>query len=89
MCVRMCAGVGGCGQVWVGCGGLVWAGMGGCGQIWVGGCARVCEVCGINFQNFFQRIESLHQRTLIHILYEFFTSSSLFLVEKLSSIVTE
>ena len=29
-------------------------------------------VCGMNFQNFFQRIESLHQRTLIRILYEFF-----------------
>ena len=41
--------------------------------------ARVCvdmhgcaHVCGMNFQNFFWRIESLHQRTLIRILYEFF-----------------
>ena len=30
----------------------------------------VC-MCGMNFQNFFWRIESLHQRTLIRILYEF------------------
>ena len=29
-------------------------------------------MCGMNFQNFFRRIESLHQRTLIRILYEFF-----------------
>ena len=28
-------------------------------------------MCGINFKNFFQRIESLYQRTLIRILYEF------------------
>ena len=51
--------------------GWVFVGMGGCEQMWVGvhGCANVC---GMNFQNFFQRIESLHQRTLIHILYKFF-----------------
>ena len=39
------------------------------------GCAQVCvdmHGCGMNFQNFFWRIESLHQRTLIRILYEFF-----------------
>ena len=32
----------------------------------------VVHVCGMNFQNFFRRIEFLHQRTLIRILYEFF-----------------
>ena len=30
------------------------------------------HVCGMNFQNFFWIIESLHQRTLIRIQYEFF-----------------
>ena len=54
-----------------------------CAQVCAGmqGCARVCvdmhgcgHVCGMNFQNFFWRIESLHQRTLIRILYEFFSS---------------
>ena len=38
----------------------MWASLGGC-----------AHVCGINFKNFFQRIESLYQRTLIRILYEF------------------
>ena len=41
----------------------------------VGGSGWVCtgvHGCGMNFQNFFWRIESLHQRNLIHILYEFF-----------------
>ena len=49
-------------------------------------CARLCagvrgyaRVCGMNFQNFFRRIESLHQRTLIRFLYEFFTSLNIFL----------
>ena len=48
--------------------------------------ARVCvdmqgcaHLCGMNFQNFFRRIESLHQRTLICILYEFLRKT---LVEK-------
>ena len=39
------------------------------------GCAQVCVDmygCGMYFQNFFWRIESLHQRTLIRFLYEFF-----------------
>ena len=56
----------------------VCAGRHGCAR-GVRGCAGVCEdmhgcahVCGMNYQNFFLRIESLHQRTLIRILYEFF-----------------
>ena len=54
--------------------GWVFVGMGGCEQMWVGvhGCANVC---GMNFQNFFQRIESLHHQTLIRILYESFIIS--------------
>ena len=39
-----------------------------------GGCVGVhghMHVYGMNFQNFFWRIESLHQRTLIRILYKF------------------
>ena len=36
------------------------------------GCAWVCEcVCGMISQNIYWRIESLHQQTLIRILYEF------------------
>ena len=56
-----CAGVGGGG-------GLLW------GRVWAGvhGCANMC---GMNFQNFFQRMESLHQRTLIRILYKFFNKT--------------
>ena len=35
-------------------------------------CAGVCEcVCWMNFQNIFWKLESIHQRTLIRILYEF------------------
>ena len=58
----------------------VFAGMHRCarGCMGVRGCAGVCvdmhgctHVCGMNYQNFFLRIESLHQRTLIRILYEF------------------
>ena len=63
----------------------VCAGMHGC-SVGVCRCGRECAgvrrfasgyacVCGMNFQNFFQRIESLHQRTLIRILYEFFSLS--------------
>ena len=52
-----CAGVGGLG----GGVGLVWE------RVWAG-VHRCGNVCGMNFQNFFQRIESLHQRTLIRIL---------------------
>ena len=54
----------------------VCAGVHGCGSVQKGGCAGVhgcVHVCGMNFQNFFWRIESLHQRTLIRILYEFFS----------------
>ena len=52
--------------------------MRGCVWVWVGvlGCG---QLCGMNFQNFFRRIESLHQRTLIRILYEFLRKT---LVEK-------
>ena len=60
--VRVCAGVGG--SAWV-CPGVC-------------GCAQVCvdmQGCGMYFQNFFWRIESLHQRTLIRFLYEFFVFS--------------
>ena len=35
-------------------------------------------VWGMNFQNIYWRIESLHQRTLIRILYEFFSQNSAF-----------
>ena len=59
--VWMCAGVHECA--------LVYAGVRGCVQKFLG----VCEcVWGMNFQNIYWRIESLHQRTLIRILYEFF-----------------
>ena len=55
-----------------------------CGQVCIGVhwsvqvCVKVCRclpvcVCGMNSQNIYSRIESLHQRTLIRILYEFFT----------------
>ena len=81
---QVCGGVPGC--VWV-CIGVQWvgAGVGGSARMCtdVHGCARLCTsvrrfarryacVGGMNFQNFFWRIESLHQRTLIRILYEFF-----------------
>ena len=70
-CAWVCAGVHGCSV-------CVCAGVCGCA-----GCAQLCAgvrrfaqeyacMCGMNFQNFFRRIESLHQRTLIRILYEFF-----------------
>ena len=49
----------------------VCAGVRRCAQACMG-VARCAHVCRMNFQNFFQRIESLHQRTLIRILYEFF-----------------
>ena len=68
-CLQVCVGVHGC------AGGCV--GVHGCGREWVeGGCVGVdgcMNVCGMNFQNIFWRIESLHQRTLIRILYEFFS----------------
>ena len=46
------------------------------------GCVRCAQVCGMNFQNFFWRIESLHKRTLIRILYEFFCLYLLLVVER-------
>ena len=72
-CTRVCMGVHGCGRECIG--------VRGCVQVCVGvlGCERVCTdvrgyawvcVC-MNFQNFFWRKESLHQRTLIPILYDF------------------
>ena len=42
-------------------------------------CTGICEcVCWMNLQNIFWRLESIHQRTLICILYKFFTSLPLF-----------
>ena len=64
-CARVCMGVGRCAQV---C-----SGVGGNAQVCTGVCG-CAHVYGMNFQNFFWRIESLHQRTLIRILYEFFIS---------------
>ena len=47
-----------------------------CAWVWVwaegGGGHGDVHVWGMNFKNFFWRIESLNQRTLIRILYEFF-----------------
>ena len=64
-CARVCAGVrgyvcaDGCARVWVGVRGYCWvcAGVVGCAR----GCAGVrgcVHVCGMNFQNFFWRLES-------------------------------
>ena len=82
-CERVCVGVRGCAQVCAGvlgcvrvCMGVQWvcAGVYGCAQL-CAGVRRFAQeyacMCGMNFQNFFRRIESLHQRTLIRILYEF------------------
>ena len=77
-CALMCVGMLGCALVCAGvheCA-LVYAGVRGCVQKFLG----VCEcVWGMNFQNIYWKIESLHQRTLIHILYEFLKKT---LVEK-------
>ena len=62
-CARVCGGIRGCAPV---C-----AGVHGCGSGQKGGLHGYVHVCGMNFQNFFWRIESLNQRTLIRILYEF------------------
>ena len=63
-----------CGCNWVCAGGWVWYArvcMGVCGS--VRKCEGVCKcVCWMNFQNIFWRLGSIHQRTLIRILYEFF-----------------
>ena len=81
-CAWVCEGVHGRAQVhakvhtcmWVWLGGWVWYArvcMGVCGS--VRKCEGVCKcVCWMNFQNIFWRLDSIHQRTLIRILYEFF-----------------
>ena len=65
-----------CGCNWVCAGGWVWYArvcMGVCGS--VRKCEGVCKcVCWMNFQNIFWRLDSIHQRTLIRILYEFYPS---------------
>ena len=83
-CAWVCTGVHGRAQVhanvhtcmWVCAGGWVWYArvcMGVCGS--VRKCEGVCKcVCWMNFQNIFWRLDSIHQRTLIRILYEFFNS---------------
>ena len=78
VCAGVCAQVFACVYVFAGVRGdaQVCAGVHGCGSVQKGGCAGVhgcVHVCGMNFQNFFWRIESLHQRTLIRILYEFYS----------------
>ena len=73
-CAYMYMGV--CRCEWVcacvcGCVGYAQVCMGVCGSLRK--CTSVCKcVCWMNFQNIFWRLESIHQRTLIHILYEFF-----------------
>ena len=62
-CAQVCLGVRVCTRMCVGVRGYAWVCM---------GMQRFAHVCGMNFQNFFRRIESLHQRTLIRILYEFY-----------------
>ena len=79
-CAQVCGDVPRC--VFV-CMGVRWVGVGVGESAWVctivHECVRLCAgvrrfapgyacLCGMNFQNFFQRIESLHQRTLIRIL---------------------
>ena len=69
-CLGVCAGVCGCLLVYTSVHeyALVCTGVRGC----VRKCLGVSEcVCGMNFQNTFWRIESLHQRSSICILYEF------------------
>ena len=77
-CVQVWEGVHGCARVCAGVGGSAWVcvGVRGCARVCAGvrGCARVCTGVrgyGMYFQNFFWRIESLHQRTLMRFLYEF------------------
>ena len=63
-CALVCAGVHECALVYAGVRGCVWKFLGVCECVW-----------GMNFQNIYWRIESLHQRTLIRILYEFFKNN--------------
>ena len=68
-CARVCADMRECARVCAGVEGSAWVCVG------VHRCAQVCvdmHGYGMYFQNFFWRIESLHQRTLIRFLYEFF-----------------
>ena len=72
----MSGGVCGCARVFAGVqeDARVCMGRRGCAWVWEweeGGLHGCVHVCGMNLQNFFWRIESLNQRTLIHILYEF------------------
>ena len=60
---QVCAGVRKCAQVFVEVSGSAWVST---------------SVCWMNFQNIFWRLESIHQRTLIRILYEFFVYISNF-----------
>ena len=84
-CVWVCEVVHGYAQVcpsvhtctWVG---VVCAGVHGC--VWKCTGVREC-VCWMNFQNIFWRLESIHQRTLIRILYEFFINSLIFVNKQL------
>ena len=72
-CAWSCTGARKCTYMYVGVIGWVWYArvcMGVCGS--VRKCEGVCKcVCWMNFQNIFWRLESIHQRTLIRILYEF------------------
>ena len=75
-CVGVCADVPGCTWVYAGVRGYtqVYADVHGYAQLYlgVGGCVRKCDcLCRMNFQNTYWRLESIHQRTLIRILYEF------------------
>ena len=72
-------GVHGCARVCAGVGGSAWVCVG------VHGCAQVCvdmHGYGMYFENFFWRIESLHQRTLIRFLYEFYFCNCIHTDEK-------
>ena len=72
----MSGGVCGCARVFAGVqeDARVCMGRRGCAWVWAEGRGLhgCVHVCGMNLQNFFWRIESLNQRTLIRILYEFF-----------------
>ena len=69
-CAQVRVGVRQCAWVCIGVHECAWVCNGVRGCVWK--CLGVCEcVCGMNFQNTYWRIESLHQWTLICILYEF------------------
>ena len=86
-CIKACAGIHGYAQVCAGvqeCAGVcpamcsyarVCASVHVCEGVYGSAlkCLGVCEcLCGMNFQNTIWRIESLHRRTFIPILYKFF-----------------